>query len=463
MPKIFVKELFANPADTDEMSSDSDNDIATWVDAPAVAETARRDPKLKAKLKEELDTTINTINNKLLAGQPVDLAAFPPLFVVNYRGIEFFELFYTQEARRQARRQIREGQTDTFYASSAYQLAGLRMGEPLDTPEKIERIKRAKKQVIADMESLNRPERTHGWWGAAPAFDSPLYAHYQRYVNSYESFRRESEGRAHSVFQSLHFSATPYISTSDQAIHAVHYATGAKASAIHRPLRPSYYDDNGLAPLRAKHPVTGYVEVIFHELHEIARKKPLRLTMLHAAAKISIDTRILHEMETTFIARIGKHHIVHREPVRYPSFHREYIPGYHKERYGIASKASYSRYRRLFARPPQKDDARTILPDVIAEHYAGKLEKIAKELAGRRRGYIVYITPEGLLSRKPVRYEDISNYRNACGARAIDLTAYYNGRIGLFNKSHEMSPGAAASSVPEPEPVAASSLGQGPG
>lgn len=455
MPKILLNELFADPTDASEMSSDSDNDVPSWVTEDTL--------KFSPSSIQELDSIIKEINDKLVEGTPVDLSAYPPLFVVNFRGLEFFKSFYTQEKRREVRREIKEQQVNTLYSPAVYELAGIGLGEPLDTAEKIARIKQAKRQLIAEVNQLDVDKPTKGWWSAAPVFDRPLYAHYQRYVNNYESFRNESKYKYLPVFQTQSYSLTPYISTSDNAIHAIHYATGAKASAQHNPLRPSYYDTNGFAPLRAKHPVTGYVEVIVHELHELAGKKPLRLSMLHAAKKLHIDSRILNEMETAFIGRIGKRHIVHREAIRYPSFHKRYVPSYHSNRYGIYSAQSYSRFKKLFSTNPGTASSKcTTLADKLAEHYAGKLAWIARKEVSQRKGFIVYITPEGLLTRNMFKTPLITQYRDRHDSLAtqsgLNISTIYNHRLGLFFKPERTMPQASSSSSHEPEQVPSSSL-----
>jgi len=305
------------------------------------------------------------------------------------------------------------------------------------------------------MEKLRVTRATLGWWSQAPEFDTALYAHYQRYVNCYEQFRDESERKTGRAFQRLRAKKNPYVSTSDSASHAVAYALGEKAEMNHGVLRPTYSDSSAPTAFRAKHPKTGYVEIIFHELDELARKKPMFLSMLHAARKLAIKDRTLNERETTFIGSIGRRHIVHREVVRYPSFNVAYNKTYHSKRYGIESGQSYSAFKRSLTTKLAASSMRgSTLPKRLEEHYARKLEQKAKKLASKRGGFIVYLSPEGLLRAQLPTTQLIRDVRKLNQEK--DLAESFHESLGLFHRTTQTSYADCADGSVEPAVLDAS-------
>jgi len=426
---IEVNELLGKPGDSDE-SSDSDQEIKPRV--PHSSSVAVRKPRSASKKATlSLDATLLEINTLLVSGRPVNLAdpRYPKLFVVNYRGSHYFGQFFTQQQRRKTRQRIKSNEfNDPIYAAALYDLAGLTMGEPVDTPLKKDKIIRAKKELDRELTALQqtRPDNAKPWWTAraeTTIHENLLYRHYQRFVNSYETFREESQKREYQPYRMMGTAKNPYISTADEARHAILYALGGKAELSHSTLRPTYHAP-GAHRLRAKHPKVGYVQIIFHSLDDLARYNPLFLSALHASNKVDIKDRNLNERETTFKSSIRSRHIVFTQQVRFPSFNVPFSSQYHPVKYGITEKSAFSRYSNIIF----SGTGNTGLLEHLATHYAQQLQQRAVEIAEEKGGYIVYLGLDGRLQKALPTTEDVRKVRrmktDVFGAFSYNLSRY---------------------------------------
>lgn len=432
--KVTLEELRGNPGDSD-FSSDSDQEKQANIDSdnPSDGKKEVKERKLsrilqeiKEKLKKNInvdlslypseymrdyqDIIIKHINNKVEKGEVIDLSKYPPLYVVNYRGVHFFKQFFNQPKRRDLRNKIRKNQfKQGIYSPAVYQLAGLTLGEPIDTLEKKKKINKAKKILSREFEVLGKTVPKESAWWSQKKHDSYLHQHYHRYVNSYEKFREESESGDHDCYTLLSSTANPYISTADGPRHAILYALGMKSDITKGSLRPVYILDGDQKYLgRAKHPKTGYVQIIFYRIEQIQQKDPLFLSVLHASNKIDIKDRLLNERETTFKGWIGHKRVVHSQLIRFPSFNVGYHPVFHLKKYGLTTKASFTRYRNSII---GGKSGNTKLVEVLTGHYAAQLQTKAEELAQKKSGIIVYLGLDGKLMANLPTTQDIRDTR----------------------------------------------------
>lgn len=419
-------------ATNSDASSDSEQEYRyrTLAEPPYFNET---------EYKRELEKILSQINSLLQQGKTVDLSIYPPLFFVNFRGTHFFKNFFPHQTRKEIRSKIKNNLfKEGIYSPAAYELAGLPIGAPLDTPEKKQRMRESIKLLNEKMDGLGKTKNTQpAWYGKNRTHENLLLQHYQRYVNNYETFRQESEMRYYSCFQLLPSSLNPYISTADDARHAVQYALGGKTEVSQGCLRPSYTAIPA-QPERAKHPKTGYVQIIFHSLTSLARHKPFFLSHLHASKKIDIDSRLLNERETAYKAGISSKHIVHTEVLRYPSFNVAYYAGYHRVKYGI-DNGSYTRYAKLF-RPGNRVKETTLL-DKLTEHYAKQLKDKAYEIAKARGGFIVYFGLDGFLHSSLPATQIVSTGRATANYQYDILNTLGYFRTTLSDSDGELNPG----------------------
>lgn len=378
---IEIHELLHH-GDTSEESSDSEQHEDLAFQNQWKFERTEGD---KSRLKE----IIVEINTKIANKEPIDLNEYPPLFIVHYRGVHFFKQYLNQGKRREIRNLIKNDDFKSgIYSPAVYELAGLAIGEAIDTKEKKKRIRKAVKTLNESFEEFSEKPAEIAWWGTDMQHEKLIHQHYQRYVNNYAEFREESKNKTFNAYKNLSSTANPYISTADQAKHAVLYALGGKAKASQGCLRPGYIES------KPKHPKVGYVQIIFHKLTSLTRNKPMFLSVLHASKKIDIKDRLLNERETTFKTSIAKKHIVHTQVVRFPAFNVDYNQDYHSSKYGITQKSSYSRYKNVLS----KNEKNTTLLEKIADHYALQLTNKAYQIANKQKGFIVYIGLDGRLT-----------------------------------------------------------------
>lgn len=386
-------------------------------------EAAADDSKAAKKL--SIDEVIQQINAKLANNEKIDFSDYPPLFVAHYRGTHYFTQFATQAERRQVRQRIAKGKfKDTLYSPAVYELAKLKLGEPIDTVDKKQRMRAACKLLKDRFEKLEKQSAEKSWYGSnQKKYSSSLFQHYQRYVNSYREFRAESAAARHACYKTLGVKSNPYVSTADNARHAVFYALGAKAELCDGTLRPGYtqamFKDRVKKKLvdkmsvKPKHPKVGYVQVLLHPLSNFKRNKPLMLSSLQANDEIDIKTRQLNERETTFRGSISAKYIAYTKTVRFPSFNKPYQEFY-KRKYGIDSAAAFSRYTNALV----SGAGNTGLIDVIADHYGQQLEDIARRKAEAAGGYLVYLDLDGTLKKHLPATIEITTRRNKANKKS---------------------------------------------
>lgn len=373
-------ELFFRQTATSPFSSDSEQKAANRVAPRAIA------PQDTAKL----DQIIAQINTKLDQGEQVDLSQYPPLFVVHYRGTHFFRQFSDHTQRHDLRQKIRAGNfKEGIYSPACYEVAGIPLGEPIDTPEKKQKMYKAIRLLSEQFDTFTSSACTEPCWWGQGEHETLLFQHYQRYVNTYEKFRTESAAKSHDCYKVLNCTTNPYVSTADHPKHAIMYALGAKSDLQATPLRPGY--DKSLQP---KHPEVGEVRTIFNRLTSIAKTNPLPLSTLHASKKISINTRILNERETTYRLAISSRHVEAACIVRFPSMNVPYTKGFHDTVYGF-SQGSYTQFQASL----KNKSPNTTFVTRIAEALYPKLTAQAEKIASEKGGYVVYLGLDGRLSR----------------------------------------------------------------
>lgn len=412
---IETAQLFAKPTKTPPSSdSDQNKKKSDPIVFPKAELSKRETGELKKILKE--------INAKLDKGEDIDLSKYPPLYVVHYRGVHFFSQFINQAERRELRHNIvKNNLRQGVYSPAVYELAGLKLGEAIDTKEKRDKVAKAIQTLTEQFDKLSKTKGTEpDWWGKNKTRDKLIFQHYQRYVNCYEEFRKESRAKKHACYKVVRAKQNPYISTAEGPRHAVFYAIGGKTDIEQGAMRPAYDKT-----LRAKHPKVGYVQIIFHTLTSLKRRSPLPLSTLHASNAIDINDRLLNERETTHKAAIGPKHIVARKIVRFPSLNIPYDKLFHSRKYGIDSAQSYARYKTSLSK---KAKTTRFMPN-LADHYANQLEAQAFKIAKDKKGYIVYLGLDGKLRAALPTTMDV---RNARGLKASKVL--YNNY--LKNMSH---------------------------
>lgn len=402
---IPIDELFHRTTISDS-SSDSDQS------KKARSSYVRPGSTFTVQSKKKLQRVINEINTKLEQGQDIDLSEYPPLYVAHFRGIHFFKQFFTQEERQEIRQQIKDKTLQQgSYSPAVYELAGLSLGEPIDTKKKKKKVKQAIAILNEEFDLLadTKPKESN-WWGKKASPDSELFQLYQRYVNCYAEFRDENGDKTHSCYQHLSADSNPFVSSAEGADHAVAYAMGGKADLSHNPLRPGYD-----AKLRPKHPKVGYVEVILHALTSLKDNRHLPLSTLQASRKIHIKTRTLDERETTFWAAIKAEHIVDRQIVRFPSMNISFS-SYSHEKYGFLNDSSYQKFKNSLLERKQG----STLVARLKDHYAEMLKNVAAEAAYEMgEGYVVCMGLDGKIQVNLPTKADITSTKASSNAEAV--------------------------------------------
>lgn len=422
MPLVKVSDLTAKEGESD-YSSDSDQDELLHAPEPIGNNAPNR---------TELNNIIAEINNKIAEGEQVDLSEYPPLFVVHYRGVHFFETLFDSADRKLARQSVTTSSA-SLYAPAVYALANVPLNQPVSSQER-RQMHTAAEQLEDGFYKLETEECDDlAWFGNKRSHNNQLLRHYQRYANNYAEFRAEGADKTYSTFQILPTPENPYISTADDPTHALYYALGAKAELSHGKLSPTYLQkqkdkkQNG----RAKHPKVGYVQMFFHTVDSLYRNEPLFLSVLQAAKEIDIKDRQLNERETTFKTRIGKKHVVHTEIIRYPSFNRPFNANYHILKYGLFNTGgSYTKLGNALKGESETKTKETSLVDNLAIHYGEKLLQIATKIAADRNGYIVYIGLDGRLSATLPTTADISTVRRQADSQ--DLLMMFQANMNLY-------------------------------
>ncbi|GEM_PF-3909519 len=382
-------------------------------------------PQLASIAERNVQPFIDDINQRLREDRPIDLTQYPPLYIIHYRGVHYFQSFFPEaESRRARRHRIRQGQfRESIYSPALYELAGLPLGAPIDSLGKKQRIRQAQATLRGGFASLvSSPADQKAWWGKKKSHEKLLHQHYQRFVNTYSDFCGESKEKKYACYQVMPSSKNPYVSTADEARHAVLYALGLK-SELHGSLRPRYTPSG-----RPKHPKIGDVQIIAHRLQDIARQQPIPLSVLVAEGKIDIG-RELYERETTFKGWITAKHVIHTQQMRFPSFNIEFREAYHPHKYGIESKRSFNANKKPICGRGREGQAQTIktLLETLAVHYTKQLDHRAQQwVASQGGGYIVYLGLDGRLHSNLFTTMDVRSARESKALAGAESWFEYN-------------------------------------
>jgi len=400
---ISFQEFSQDPGVSEE-SSDSDSDILGNVASSTQSGFATSSKSSGAMTNlSSIQPILSAINAKLDKGENVDLSLYPKIYIVTFRGIHFFKSFFSQEERRAARRVLKKeyakGDHQNLYSPAVYKLAGLKLGEKIDTSDKKTKVQEAVTYLL---------NCTKGDISKA----------HQMYVNTYEQFRKTDPLRTTG-------GTNPFISTTRDPRHAALYALGYKATKEHACLRPTYIPckvkdsiQEQNCSRKAKHPKVGYVEIILHTIASFHRNLPLITTVLAGQKKESINVRIKNECEFTFRVHIQRKHIVGAYITRFPSFPYGVIKNRldYKTKYGIDTGVSVARYCKFVA---GKSSKKTTLIDTLAEHFAKRLLNQALMIASNKGGIAAYLgddghlyaTPQECTGKDTAKFSSLSQYQ----------------------------------------------------
>lgn len=229
-------------------------------------------------------------------------------------------------------------------------------------------------------------------------FSSQLVMLFQKYANTYAAFNlaiqknnvtdmtslKSDRKRAKASLLS-YFKNNPFISTSENVVRALQYATGILnyTPKLHRPdpedpskafvLMPRY---NSMGYL--KHPYLGEIYVVLHTPEELARdsRSILELFSLDQIALKRGPIGNIRDFERIFISHISSDRVCLAMPVRLPNLYHEYRP-FIKDKYGIdentynAFKRRISRYSRI-----SRDTGKRVNEDGYYQTQESIIEKV---------------------------------------------------------------------------------------
>ena len=330
--------------------------------------------------KSIIKNVVEEINNKLLRGETVDLAKYPKLCVVHYRG-DFSNNNNNNNNNNQKQTSLDSDAVNQLMESSHSEVT----------------IGDVRNQIHDELILLRNTRCDDECWFSCNArqHDNQLYRHCQRYINDKKQFKKESKAKKHPCYSTLTFSDIPYISTSDTVKAAISIAL--------RTISGMWYKDSKVS-------VT--MQTIIQSLDDIVTQSPLFTSSLHASDRIDIKNTLSRDRETIFLGSIPKEKIV--DTVSFPYVDRSCLP------------------REVCDRFQSEPINRKNLMN-IAECHSERIENNTRSIVKSLGGCLVYILLDGTLSLKPLSVSDMDRCRNT--RKDFDI----NSTLKLFIDSRKKS------------------------
>jgi len=208
-----------------------------------------------------------------------------------YRGLHFKSTLNQTEYDRQLRENL-VGQPT--FSAAAQEVAGKSEGGP--EPSRAD-LETAAEIVQAEVKRTQNPSSVKQWWGKkSQVFDSFFAAMLQRYVNTYDAFKKELKPGG--PVGGLGFHSIPFISTSKSAIHAARYAIGDKF------IKPEEIRSEG---------VVGRLLVYVFSVKELKDQGAIDVQAADKSGQIKVKARIFNEGEVAFTGSIPGENLVGQE------------------------------------------------------------------------------------------------------------------------------------------------------
>ncbi len=181
------------------------------------------------------------------------------------------------------------------------------------------------------------------------------------------------------------------IACGNRPYHSLKYALGLKD--YYPDAFDLQYDRDG----RLVHSHAGKVWVLLISEDELKQTELINRVVGKATnGQVPIYRDILYELETSFIGYIPGDYIIHQQPIKFPSFHREWgvVQHIYPIKYGL-TQPLYNEFKRLILQSKPLSDERKevlkILKEWLAAFHEVMLMNIAYDAARERGGRLVYL------------------------------------------------------------------------
>ncbi len=205
------------------------------------------------------------------------------------------------------------------------------------------------------------------------------------------------------VYRGVPFRSHPFVSTADEARHAVRYALGNKPIAAEKGfrLRPRWRRSG-----KPQHPYSGKVYTSLHPLRDyLSPHAPSHVWSGRKVGALSINDHTSKEGESSFLAMIKSGRVALEQVIRWPSLTKEKDDSHE---FGL-SKEERQQYRKLLATTaPHSDEqrgmkSRTLGPK-MEDFFVELVKRRAKAEAVRRNQKLIYRGLDGNFQAQPPEY-----------------------------------------------------------
>lgn len=193
------------------------------------------------------------------------------------------------------------------------------------------------------------------------------------------------------------------ISTSDRPYHSLRYALGLK-DYYHHPFTPRYNQDGSIQNVHA-----GKFYIFLFTLQEMQDPYFVnRVNSMLQNGQCPVLRDISSEVETTLFGKVDGKHVVYQFQLRFPSFNKDYKAIY-QVKYGM-DKALYTQFQSLLTSIPFKytseaessrDEVIELLKEWLCAYYEVMALDMARQLAKRKGGDLMYYNEQNQLSSMP--------------------------------------------------------------
>lgn len=370
---------------------------------------ARKNPSLQSKATEEIKK----------------LCEKHKFYIVQYRGIHYFEARWNAPSRRYHRK-MEESQFPQFSEMVLKTLnfdfyRELKKEHDYTIQDKLQEILQKEARKVRDcLLELRKQEYCLDFSDEAKTepylFNNVLERLNHSYSNGIKNFLKEiKELREDHEYWKSHFpnARNPFVSVANTATHALVYAYGRKPyyeKAFQQyPMKPRYSADGKLEYLHV-----GKIYLSIHKAGDLLFGDcPNNIVQCDAEGRVILRDKIPNEKETSYLGYVNGEDVKCQFVAKFPQFHTDIdtlspkrkvaLIEKYEQKYGI-TESLYRSFKKLIGHSKIHSELRTAVIDLLSEHLICYHEILLNRMAFQlieKEGTLLFFNQEGILSDTP--------------------------------------------------------------
>jgi len=205
------------------------------------------------------------------------------------------------------------------------------------------------------------------------------------------------------AYTDVPFRSHPFVSTADEARHAVRYALGNKPIAAEKGfrLRPRWRKDG-----KPQHPYSGKVYTSLHPLRDyLSPYAPSHVWSGRKTGSLAINNHISKEGESSFLAMLKHDRVALEQVIRWPSLTTQKDES---EEFGLSAEKRQMYRTLLETTAPHSEEQKSMKSDHLGpwmeKYFVDLIDRRTRAEAVRRNQKLIYRGLDGNFQSKPPKY-----------------------------------------------------------